>query len=897
MEKLFIIDASQYLYRAYFAIHQMTNESGQSTNALFGFIRSVLKLIKDFQPTHMIAVFDGPNNSLPRRTIYPAYKAHRSEMPKDLVDQIKLAMQFCDCMGIAHLCVPEVEADDALGSIALWAAQQQALVYMCTCDKDAAQLVSESIFMLNTYKDNQISGIEQIQQQFGVLPHQMIDFLALTGDSSDNVPGVSGFGPKTAASLLQQFGTLEQILGRIEEVPGKKKQEILQQERNNAILSRHLVTIKTDVDFPHNTNFFQLKSTNFSDLRQLYSQMNFNTLLREISHDKFNAKDEFNNDSSNALTQLNTSYHLIDDEEGLEKLVSQLQKHAEICLSTLADDEHPIKGTLAGIGFGVKVGEGWYVPLNGKLGAELVSRILSPLFSNNAISFYGHDVKSDYHALARHNITLANIGFDTLIASYLLNAHRRKHSLDELSLETFGKVKIVLQDLLGKGKKQRKLIEMPPDEVYEYCCEDIDYTMRIKELLKAQLAQRKMEELFYQIELPLILVLARMEERGIFVDLNYLEEISTHLQHALVIISENIYQMAGEKFNLNSPQQLSYILFDKLNIPHPKSGSGSFSTSADILEMLEHHYPIAQQMLQYRSLEKLRSTYVDALPKEVDSRTQRIHCQFNQSGTATGRLACHNPNLQNIPIRSEIGRQIRQAFVPQKNGWSYLAADYSQIELRLLAHLSEDTALMQAFKLNEDIHAFTAAQIFGVSVSEVSREQRMQAKTVNFGIMYGQQAFGLSQELGIDVRTANIFIERYFQRYGKVKEYIEWQKSAAHTTGKVRTTYGRERLLPELANKNKTIRAASERLAVNSPIQGTQADLIKLAMVAIDKELQQNNWQAYMILQIHDELIFEAPDEEINDLAKLVRTIMQGVMVLKVPLVVDIHIGKNWKEC
>lgn len=897
--KLYILDASGYLYRSYFAIRQMTNGKGESTNALFGFIRSVLKLIKDFSPTHVVAVFDGPNNGSARTSMYADYKAHRKKTPEDLLYQITWAQKFCRLMGIPELMEPGVEADDTMGSVAQWAAQQGCTSYLCTSDKDMCQLVNEQIFILNTFKENLILGTEEVTQQFRVTPSQMVDYLAIMGDTSDNIPGLTGFGPKTAADLLKQFGSLDYLLEHPEEVSGKKKQETLIQEKEKVLLSRRLALIDTAVPFIKELDFFKLSPPNASEIREFYSYMNFSSLLREfdaLPRAAQPAKEKKNVQLAEE-EQIEFSYELVDDAESLEILVNRLAQEKSICLDTETTAIHPMQAELVGIGLGMKAAQAWYIPTNGKLGCDAVIQALKPLIENPSIGFYGHNLKYDYHILLNYGVTIANISFDTMLASYLLNSHSRQHSLDHLSLELFGKVKTSIQELIGKGKNQVTMREVPLERVCRYCCEDVDYTIRLKELLSPQINTRGLHALFYDIELPLLTVLAKMEREGIYIDIPYLAHLSQELNEEIGRIAGEIYTLADETFNLNSPKQLSEILFNKLGISPPKKTATGHSTNAEVLESLKEKHPIAAKLLEYRTLEKLRSTYAEKLPHEVNPKTHRIHCTFNQSMAATGRLSSQDPNLQNIPVRTEIGRKIRKGFRPQRSGWSYLSADYSQIELRLLAHLSEDPALTEAFLSGEDIHTFTASQILNIPLEEVTKEQRYQAKAVNFGIMYGQQAFGLSQELGIPPKEAAAFIHMYFERYRKVKEFLENNKALAHSTGKAVTLLGRERLLPEINSPNTHIRAMAERLAVNTPIQGTQADLIKMAMLEIDRGLKGQGFQARMILQIHDELLFELPDEELNEVKKFVHTIMAGIIPLKVPLVVDMNVGKNWEEC
>lgn len=890
-EAIYILDASGYLYRSYFAIRNVTNAKGESTNALFGFIRSLLKLRKDFKPHHLVAVFDGPQNIQKREAIYSDYKAHRAGMPPDLIYQIGWAQHACELLGIPYLAVPGVEADDTMGTIALWAAKQGLKAYLCTSDKDLYQLVNDQIAILNTHKDNLILGPKEVKEAFGVTPEQMIDFLAITGDASDNVPGVPGFGPKTASSLLQQYGTLDYILKHPEVVPGKK-QEVILQNTEQALLSRRLVTIHTDVPIPAELDFFEIKQGDPNALREFYASMNFNSLIRELEQEQ-----QAHPKAQATPSSEHHRYTLIDDEAAFDSLMHLLAKHKEISLNTKATHPQPLKADLVGIAFSVESNTAWYIPANGKLGLQRILKGIKGLLENPDIGFYGHNIKYDYQVLANYHIHIAHLIFDTMIASYLLNSHIRQHTLEHLVLDYLNKVKPPISDLLGKGKKAVSVAEVLPETLSPYCCEDADDICRLKSALEAQLKERNIFRLLTDLEIPLLYVLAHMERNGIFVDLDYLKEMSSEVLYHLRRLEDEIYSLAGETFNINSPKQLSAILFTKLGIKPPRKTATGLSTDADVLDSLQYDYPIAGKILEYRTLEKLRSTYIDTLPLEINPKTKRVHCTFNQTVAATGRLSCQDPNLQNIPIRTEIGRKIRGAFRPEKKHWSYLAADYSQIELRLLAHLSEDPHLLQAFKNGEDIHTHTAAHIFNIPPDQITKAQRHNAKAVNFGIIYGQQAFGLAQELGIDVKEAAAFIERYFHQYKRVKEYMEECKQQARQTGKTVTYIGRERLIPEINSKNGQIRAAAERLAINTPLQGTAADLIKMAMLQIDQKFRKAKMSGYMVLQIHDELIFELPDEEIHAVSALVRDSMEHVLTLKVPLVVDIAVGKNWAEC
>lgn len=889
MKTLFVLDASGYLYRSYFAIRNMTNTKGESTNALYGFIRSVQKLIKDFKPEYLVAVFDGPQNAAKREAIYSDYKAHRSAMPDDMRYQIHWAHRYCELMGIPQLNITGCEADDVMGSVAKWVAQGGEKAYLCTSDKDLCQLVDDHILILNTNKDNQLIDAHEVEKIHGVPPQKMVDLLAMVGDASDNVPGLSGFGPKTAAELLKSLGSLDYILSHPEEIPGKKKQETIVQERDLALLSRKLVLIDTAVEVPQTWDFFRLKDPVIGDLKEFYGSMNFNTLIREL--------EQMAPPPVEAGEVRGEEYQLVDEEQDFADLLAFLSQQKEICFDTETTSICPIQAELVGIGFGVEPKKAWYVPVNGKLGLERVLKGVKPLFENPEIGFYGHNVKYDYHVLNNYGIHVNRLSFDTILASYVLNSHKRQHSLDNLALEYFGKVKIPISDLIGKGKKQLSMSEVAVEAVSNYCCEDVDYTCRLKKVLEEQLKVRGLDKLFFNLELPLLPVLAGMERHGIYLDGPILASFSTELALQIQDLAEQIYKDAGVEFNLNSPVQMEKILFDRLSIPYPKRHTGSRSTADEILELLKMDFPIAAKIQKYRELEKLRSTYVASLPHDVNQKTDRIHCTFNQSVAATGRLSCQDPNLQNIPVRTENGRRIREAFRPAMPGWSFLAADYSQIELRLLAHLSEDPQLLNAFQHEEDIHARTAAAIYHLPLEQVSKEQRHNAKAVNFGIIYGQQAFGLAQVLGITNSEAAAFIQAYFKQFTKVKEFLEECKEKARKTGRAVTYTGRERLIPEIHSKNGQLRMQAERLALNTPFQGTAADMIKMAMLKIDGEIQKRGLKGYMILQIHDELIFEVPDDELEAFKTLVKEAMEHVFALKVPIVVDISVGKNWKEC
>jgi DNA polymerase I len=870
--KLYVVDAYNWIFRSYFALPEMSNDKGEATHGIFGFVRSLHKLIKDFSPTHIAVVWDGPRGKEKRTAIYADYKAHREAAPEDLPGQVERVKRFCTLMGLPQLCVEGVEADDTMGTLAHHLGKGENEVYLCTSDKDMCQLVNDNVFVLKTHHDNLVVDAAGVRKQFGVEPSQIIDLLAMMGDSSDNIPGLPGFGPKTAATLLQSMGSLDYILAHPEEVPGKKKRETIEQDADLARLSRELATIYLDVDVPRKMDAYCVGEPNMEGLTSFYREFGFKALLKEVT----------------PRQESSGKYHLVED---LEQLTDLLQ--GEIAFDTETTDLRPLQAELVGIGFCIKEGEAWYVPIT--LGREKVIKALKPLFADPKRSFIAHNAKYDAHVLLNCGIEVSNIGWDTLLASYTLRAHERAHSLDHLALTYFDKVKTPITDLIGKGKNQKSMLDVPVEQVADYCGEDVDYTFRLKGRLQEELKERGLTPVFEEIEMPLLPVLLKMERRGMFVDRERLEKMSGELTRAVKVLVEEIHDMAGEEFNVSSPKQLSQILFEKMGIKPPKKTATGYSTNAEVLEGLAADYPIATKVLEYRQLEKLRSTYVDTLPGQIDPDTGRVHPTFNQYGAATGRLSCSDPNLQNIPVRSPIGREIRAAFRPEKKGWLYLSADYSQIELRLLAHMSEDPGLLQAFQQGEDVHVATAASVFGVPLEKVTKEQRFQAKAVNFGIIYGQQAFGLGRQLGIHPKEAGKFIERYFEKYPKVKAFVDRCQERAREEKRAVTLFGRERLLPEIDSRNPSIRTAAERLAVNTPLQGTAADLIKIAMIEMEQKLAK--MESMMILQIHDELLFEAPHEEMETLKPLVRKTMEGALDLKIPLVVDLAVGKNWKEC
>ena len=887
-KKIFLVDAVGFIFRSYYAITPMTNLKGASTHALYGFIRSIQKLIKDFSPEYLVAVFDGPDNSESRTQIYAEYKSNRKEMPQDLGPQIGLAVEFCRLFGIPTLQIPGIEADDTIGSIAKWLSQHNHITYICSSDKDLCQLVNDNTFVLNTFKENLILDAAKVEETFGVKPSQIVDLLAMMGDTSDNIPGIPGFGPKTAAKLLQEFGSLDNLLSNIDAVDSEKKKETILTYQDQALISRQLAQLNFSVDFPKRLDFFALKDQDLEALASLYKEMHFKSLLKDLPQESLGSKAE----------EAAVNYTCIQNENELDALVELLHKSHEICIDTETTSLTPLLAELVGIGVAVKEREIYYIPCNQSIALSHILKKLKPVLENPKIGFIGHNLKYDFHVFKNYEIEIANISFDTMIASYLLNPQNSKHNLDLLALEIFDKKKIPIEDLIGKGKQQKSMLDVDLDLITTYCCEDVDYTLRLKHRFEKDLKERHLWNVFKEIEMPLVPVLASMERSGVYVNEDKLSSMATYLNKQIETLEKAIFKECEHTFNLNSPKQLGEVLFEKMGIPPvQKKGVTGYSTSASVLEELQNDYPVCKKILAYRGLEKLRSTYVESLPEQILPATQRIHCTFNQSVTATGRLSCTDPNLQNIPTRTEEGKKIRYAFEPMQPDWSYLAADYSQIELRILAHLSQDPSLVKAFKNNEDIHRSTAALVFNVPLHEVSPQMRDMAKAVNFGILYGQQAYGLSLQLGISVQEASKFINTYFERYPKIKAFIESCKEDARKTGFATTFTGRQRPIVDIHSKNSILKAAAERLAVNTPIQGAQADIIKMAMIKIYEKMKNHPEDGFMILQIHDELIFEVPDEKIKKVAGFVQEIMETIVPLSVPLTVNVAIGKNWGEC
>ncbi|EPP34889.1 DNA polymerase I [Chlamydia ibidis] len=870
MRKVFVLDASGFIFRAYFALPEMKNSSGDPTQAVFGFIRSINKLVKDFSPSHMVAVFDGPDNKKSRRDIFAEYKSHREKV-KGMMEQITLVKEYCDLVGLPYLEVDSVEADDVIASLSKQIVDQGYNVCICSTDKDLLQLVSERVTVLNPWKKQEIVTRQNVIDSYGVPPECIADYLALVGDTSDNIPGVSGCGPKKAATLLQKFGSVEGILENIEGLSGANRTMI---EEQQAILkmSKQLAQLNYSISIPKSCDSFVFPQycVDQDKLNAFYMRQGFKTFVRK-------------GDKETTYSEIER----ITDPQELSRILNSL-KGKEVAFSVSYLGKSLLTLEMFGVALTCGDGNVYYVDLV-RYREEMVP-ILQCFFAHEDTYFYGYNIKRDNHALRNSNIYVKNIIYDLALADHLV------HGGAKISYQTL----LVNQGLIDAASlfvKEWSALSLPvtnfPNNVAQYFGEFVAHLPKTKDVLLSELDQKKMRDIFLNVEMPLEKVLFSMERAGMPINILALEELEEILSRELVVISDEIYALAGEVFNIKSPKQLSDILYNILQI---KPVDKSRSTKAEVLEMLMGEHPIIDKILCFRTVEKLLSTYVKALPKQIDPNTQRIHPTFNQTGTVTGRLACQDPNLQNIPTRSERGRLLRKAFCTGSEDKYFLSADYSQIELRFLAHLSGDDSLRLAFESGEDIHTFTASQVFHVPLDEVTREQRKQAKTVNFGIIYGQQAYGLSKILHISVGEAQGLIEAYFERYPKVLEFINHTIEQASQDLRVTTLLGRERIIDNWKELSGS-RSASGRLAVNTRIQGSAAELIKLAMLQISSAMKKHRLKSRMLLQIHDELLFEVPENEMEQMRTLVPEIMESAMVLSVPLVVNILVGKNWAEC
>jgi len=891
---LYLIDGHSHCYRAFHAIRGMTAPDGkQPTNAVYGFVSMLLSLIKKQKPDLLGVVFDAPGPTF-RHKMYDKYKGTRPPMPDELRTQLPLIMEIVSAYNIPLYLKEGFEADDILGTIAKKGEKAGLEVYLVTGDKDTFQLITDAVKVYDTQKDS-IRDRDWLKRQKGIAPEQMIDLLALQGDSTDNVPGVPGVGEKTALKFLKEYGSLEGLYENTDKLKGKQKEKV-EGNRDQALLSRKLVTIDTAVDVKVDFTNFTLAGQDTTRLRELFKKLGFKRFLNELGADGDSAKA-----AAAAAERRDCTYRLVNRKKEFVALTGKLAKQKLLSVDLETTSVYPVQAELVGMSFSFKEKEAYYVPVKARaedtcLNVDMVLAALKPIYESEKIAKIGQNIKYDAIVLRRYGVELKNVVFDTMIASYLLNPERRSNSLDALSLEHLGIEKIATKEIIGSGKNTITMDQAPLEKVSDYACEDADAVFRLHALLSKKIKEAKLEKLLTEVELPLIESLMEMELTGVRLDKKLLKAMSKNLEENIALIEQEIFESAGHEFNINSPKQLSAVLFTELGLPITRKTKTGASTDSDTLAYLATMHDLPKLIVEYRNLGKLKSTYVDALPALINPKTGRVHASFNQTITATGRLSSSDPNLQNIPIREETGKSIRRAFVPDDKEHLFLSSDYSQIELRLLAHYSKDEGLIEAFNEGKDIHTIVAAEINGIDEDEVTPEQRTGAKAVNFGIIYGLSAYGLSQDIGISVKSAKLFIDSYFEMYPQVKDFIDDTVAFAREHGCVKTILGRVRHLAEIHSSNKNLQKFAERAAVNTVLQGSAADLIKVAMNTICSKKKAQGLESKLLLQIHDELLFEVPKKELAAMETLVRTEMEGALTLAVPLIVATGKGKNWLE-
>ncbi len=899
-ERLFIVDGHALCYRAYYAFvkNPLVNSEGQNTSAIYGFARMLLKLIQEQNPDYLAVAFDPPGKSF-RVELYDGYKANRLAMPDDLRPQIDEIKRMVDTLGIVRIEEEDFEADDVLGTVARRFASRNLEVTLVTGDKDAYQLAGESVRIYANRKgisEFEIYGPGEVEEKLGVRPEQVIDYMALTGDASDNVPGVKGIGEKTARKLIADYGSLEGLYERIEEVSGKLKETLLR-ERDLAFLSRDLVTLRTDLPLAVDLDGLRFRGLPREDAVPYFQKLE----MKSIVSDFFTGA-EPREKSGTGGADRPRDYRVVKDEGGIEEMIREIRAAGEVSLDTETTSLSPVDAELVGMSFSIRENAGWYVPLLSRgmfsEGAGDPARslaLLKPLIEDPAVAKIGQNIKYDIIVLRNYDITLAGTAFDTMVASYLLATHERRHNLDDLAEKHLGYKTISFKELVGTGKNAVPVEEVPLERISEYAIEDADIAYRLYGLFREGIERDGLASLFHEIEMPLVGVLAEMEMRGVKIDRAHFRKLEAKNREMLAETEERIHAAAGRAFNINSTRELSSVLFNEIGLKPGKKTKTGLSTDISVLESLRGRHPIIDDLILYRTLAKLKNTYIDTLPKLVSEKTGRIHTSYNQTVVATGRLSSSDPNLQNIPVRDELGKQIRRGFVAD-DGCLLMSADYSQIELRLAAHLSGDANMIRAFKDDIDIHSLTAASVYGVPIKEVTQEMRRQAKVVNFATIYGASPFGLSQQAEIGMREAAEFIRIYFETYPGFREYIDRTVAFAREHGYVTTMLGRKRMIPEINSGTSFRREGAERVAINTPIQGSAADMIKVAMLRIEEALAKRGLSARMIMQVHDELVFEVPMEEMAAVKALVTEKMEGALDLDVPVKVDVGSGLNWDE-
>ena len=894
MSSFILIDGSSYLYRAFHALPPLTNSHGEPTGAIYGVINMLRKLLNDYQPTHIAVVFDAKGKTF-RDDLYEDYKAHRPAMPDELQQQIEPLHAVIRAMGLPLLMIDGVEADDVIGTLAYQAAAQGLHTVISTGDKDFAQLVNGKITLVNTMT-NTVFDREAIIQKFGVPPELIIDYLTLVGDSVDNIPGVPNVGPKTAVKWLTEYGSLDNLIKHAAEIKNKVG-ENLRNFLSQLPLTKQLVTIKHDVELEFTPQDLKRTASNTAELSQWFKRLEFKTWFNELSA----------TDTKSTITPIEppkNHYETVLTETALQKWLKQLEQADLFAFDTETNSLDYMSAEIVGVSFAVEAGKAAYIPLAHnypdaplQLNREVVLNQLKSLLENPNKKKVGQNLKYDMSVLANHGITLRGVAYDTMLESYLLDSTGTRHDMDSLALKYLDHRTIHFEDIAGKGAKQITFDQVDIDKAAEYAAEDADITLRLHQTLWPKLsASEKLPPLFSELEIPLISILSRMERHGVLINTELLAKQSQDIAKRLLELEQQAHQLAGQIFNLGSPKQLSDILYGKLGLPIlEKTPTGQPSTSEAVLQELAYNFPLPKVILEYRSLSKLKSTYTDRIPEAIHMRTGRVHTSYHQAAVATGRLSSSDPNLQNIPIRTEEGRRIRQAFCAPP-GYKIVAADYSQIELRIMAHISQDPGLIAAFTQGLDVHKATAAEVFGVPLEQVTDDQRRSAKAINFGLIYGMSAFGLAKQLGIERQAAQAYIDLYFTRYPAVKQYMEVTREQAHRQGFVETLRGRRLNLPEINSRNVQRQRAAERAAINAPLQGTAADIIKQAMINVEQSLKDAKLDAAMIMQVHDELVFEVAETQVDKAIPLIKAGMAQAGQLRISLLVDIGIGVNWDE-
>ena len=897
-QKLILIDGSSFLFRAFHAVPPLSNAQGQPTNAIYGVSNMLRKLINDYNTPYFTVVFDAPGKTF-RHDLYDQYKAHRPPMPDDLRVQIQPLHDLIRSLGLPLIMEYGVEADDVLGSLAQSAARQGFQVIISTGDKDMAQLVTEQITLENSMTNTALD-IKGVEEKFGVKPEQIIDYLALMGDAEDNIPGVPKVGPKTAAKWLQEYGNLDNLIAHANEIKGKIG-ENLRESLEQLPLSRELTTIKCDVALHYSLADLKRREPDIGALQLQLGNLGFTSWLKALDNEQAGRRE---NVPPTAPEPQQRDYQTLLNQTEFEYWLDKLKQAELFAFDTETTSLNYSEAQIVGVSFAVEAGQAAYVPLGHdyaevptQLDRKSVLTALQPLLEDAAKAKLGQNLKYDAHVLSNHGITLRGIRHDTMLESYVLNSTASKHNMDDLAKHYLGVTTIHYEDVAGKGAKQIGFQEVPIEQAAEYAAEDADITWRLHQTLSERLRQQpRLWDLYQDIEIPLVGVLTRIEENGVLLDTAMLAQQSLELANRMIGIELHAHDLAGSTFNLGSPKQIQEILYERLNLPIlKKTPKGQPSTDESVLQELALEYPLPKLILDYRSMSKLKSTYTDKLPQQVSSKTGRVHTSYHQAVAATGRLSSSDPNLQNIPIRSEEGRKIRQAFIASP-GYKIVAADYSQIELRIMAHLSGDAGLLAAFSQGVDVHSATAAEVFEVGLEQVTQDLRRSAKAINFGLIYGMSAFGLAQQLGLPRNQAQAYIDLYFARYPGVKQYMDTIRELAKQQGYVETLFGRRLYLPDINARNAALRQYAERTAINAPMQGTAADIIKRAMIACDAWVGDNNQQIKIIMQVHDELVFEVAEPYLQSSIDSIRGIMASAAELDVPLVVDVGWGENWDE-